>query len=195
MNRNITLIVIMLVLILSVGCGIQSNDQEDDEGVNQTVEYNFPKESEGRAGLDNFTTLDVYGEEVNQSIFNDYDLTMINIWGTFCSPCLKEMPDLGEINSEYEDQGFSIIGIVVDVQNEDGSVDYSQIEKAQDIIANTEADYPHLLQSNNLISGLLSEVQYIPHTVFVDSDGNIIGEEYVGSRSKGEWIEIIESML
>jgi thiol-disulfide isomerase/thioredoxin len=187
------ILIAFLLLVLLVGCGGPPDGGHESNEI-EIVEYNFPVETETSPGLDNFATLDVYGNEIDQKVFSSYDLTMINVWGTFCSPCINEMPDLGEIYREYEHLGVNIVGIVVDVQKGDGTVDYDMLKKAQDIVEETGASYHHLLYSNNLAASFLSEVQYIPHTVFVDSDGNIVGEAYIGSRSKDEWIEIIESM-
>jgi thiol-disulfide isomerase/thioredoxin len=189
-----------LIMLLSVGCkdeAIQGESNGADNGSSQEIStaFNFPEEPADKPGLTSFSTLDIYGETVDQTVFSESEVTMVNIWGTFCSPCLAEMPYLAEIDTEFEDQGFNIVGIAVDVQNGDGSVNLDQVMKAQQIAADTGANYSHLLPSNNLISGLISKVQYIPHTVFVDSQGQIISEEFVGSRSKEEWVEIIESML
>ncbi|NLY70088.1 MAG: TlpA family protein disulfide reductase [Clostridiales bacterium] len=187
------LLVTILLLVLLAGCNSQSG--EDLNG-NETelVEYNFPEENETNPGLNNFATLDLYANVVDQNIFRNHELNMLNVWGTFCSPCINEMPDLGEIYREYEPLGVNIVGIVVDVQKGDGTVDYDMLKKAQDIVEYTGANYSHLLYSDNLITSFLSEVQYIPHTVFVDSEGKIVSEVYVGSRSKEEWTEIIDSM-
>ncbi len=39
-----------------------------------------------------FTTEDSDGDEVTQEVFSGYKLTMVNIWATFCSPCLRAIP-------------------------------------------------------------------------------------------------------
>lgn len=200
MKKSLILISLLLLsLTLFVGCADENAESSNSGNVepNDTVttSYVFPEEQADSPGLSNFSTLDVYGTTVDQTIFSASAVTMVNIWGTFCSPCLQEMPYLAELDKEYEDQGFNIVGMVVDVQNGDGSINMDQIDTVNEIIGSTGADYTHILPSNNLISGLLSNVQYIPHTVFVDSQGQIISEDYVGSRSKEEWAEIIESML
>jgi hypothetical protein len=38
-------------------------------------------------------------------------------------------------------------------------------------------------------------VTAVPTTVFVDSKGNFVGEQYVGTRDKQEWAGIIEGLL
>ncbi|MDR3259548.1 MAG: TlpA family protein disulfide reductase [Fusobacteriaceae bacterium] len=143
----------------------------------------------------NFTTSDLDGKQVNQNIFKNNKLTMVNIWGTFCGPCLREMPELGELNKEYSKEGFAIVGIVIDTLNQDGSIDKGQVELAKKIVKETKADYLHLLPSDDLNEGKLKYVQYIPETVFVDENGNVVGESFIGSRSKKDWIEIIDKYL
>ena len=51
----------------------------------------------GSGVLAGFTAQDLEGNDVDDSIFDDYDVTMINVWGTFCGPCIQEMPDLGQL--------------------------------------------------------------------------------------------------
>ena len=62
----------------------------------------------GTGVLAGFTAQDLEGNDVDDSIFDDYDVTMINVWGTFCGPCIQEMPDLGEISDEYADKGIRV---------------------------------------------------------------------------------------
>ena len=40
---------------------------------------------------------DFDGNEVDKSLFEGHRPTMVNIWATFCNPCLSEMPELGEL--------------------------------------------------------------------------------------------------
>lgn len=202
MMKQFRLIAIGAILILTValiaGCGQGNPPPEgiDEEGPQpEVVAFVFPEESGEINGMANFSTLDIYGETIDPSLFAEFELTMVNIWGTFCSPCLDEMPYLAEITDEYKERSVQIVGLVVDVQNGDGSVNLKQIDKAIEIATTTGAAYPHLIPSEYLIEGIVQHVQYIPYTIFVDSEGNMVGEAYVGSRSKEQWIEIIESML
>ncbi|MCI6809084.1 MAG: redoxin domain-containing protein, partial [Spirochaetia bacterium] len=45
-----------------------------------------------------FSAKDINNKNITSEIFEDAELTMINIWGTFCGPCIKEMPDLAQLN-------------------------------------------------------------------------------------------------
>ena len=187
--RKISLLALLLTLLLIIsGCGASENQGSDK---------NSGQDEEGSAIVDftSFTTTDIYGEELDQDIFQDYQLTMVNVWGTFCGPCIEEMPDLGEIQKEYKDKGVNIIGIVVDVQDADFSPIEKQLKKARDIAEMTEADYPHLLITNELVLAKIGEVAAIPTSFFVDSQGNFVGETYVGSKDKEGWVDIIEKNL
>lgn len=152
-------------------------------------------QEETAAGLTGFTTTDLDGNNVTQEIFADYDLTMVNIWATFCGPCIGEMPELGELKAEVADKGVNIVGIVVDVQTTDGSISPEMVETARDIVAQTGADYTHLLPSESLNNVILNGVSAVPTTVFVDSRGNIMGDAYVGARDKAAWQEVIDGLL
>ncbi len=151
--------------------------------------------SAASSGLTSFTTTDIDGKTVTQDIFSGYDLTMINIWATFCPPCLREMPELGKLAAEYKSKGVQIIGIVADVQGPNGAIDPEMVELAKEIIAKTKADYPHLLPSNSLYNAKLRYVSAVPETIFVDSKGNLVGSPYVGARSLAAWKSIIEKNL
>ncbi len=135
-----------------------------------------------------FTTQTLSGEDVTESIFAKADLTMVNIWGTFCGPCIHEMPDLGELGREYADQGVQIVGLISDVP-EAGD------ETALEIVEATQADYMHIVASQDLQKGILREVQVVPTTIFVDSEGRQVGDAYYGANSKDGWQEIIGELL
>ena len=144
--------------------------------------------------LSNFSTTDLDGNTIDQSILADYDLTMVNVWATFCGPCIEEMPALGELAAEYADKGVQIIGLVSDALDSDGAISDSQVGTAKEIVAQTDACYPHLLPSEDLY-GVLSQIYAVPTTFFVDSEGAQVGEAIVTAQSKEDWITTIDSML
>lgn len=128
------------------------------------------------------------------SLFEGHKLTMINVWATFCGPCIDEMPDLGEIASEYADKGLQIVGIPADVLSQDGSISEEMVATAKEIVAATGANYLHILPAEDNYA-LLAQSMYVPTTFFFDEEGNQLGESYVGSRSKADWTAIIDELL
>ncbi len=144
--------------------------------------------------LSTFTADTLDGEQVDQTLFAEDTLTMVNVWGTFCGPCISEMPDLAELAEEYEDKDVRIIGLVADVLDSDGQFSESQLETAREIVESTDADYVHLLPSPDL-QGLLAQISSLPTTFFVDSTGAQVGTAYLGAKDKEDWADIIEQTL
>lgn len=181
----------ILMTTLLVSCAPQ--------GTQPVSTADAPGETEGQAAtqasLASFTSTTLDGKNVDQSIFAGYQLTMINIWATFCGPCLTEMPELGELAQEYADRDVQIIGIVIDVLDSQGNYSEGQLELAREIVKRTGADYPHLLPSLDLISAKLKDVSSVPETIFVDGQGNPIGRSYIGARDKASWQTIIDGYL
>ena len=142
-----------------------------------------------------FWTLDLEGNEITETIFSPYQLTLVNIWATFCSPCLQEMPALAELRNEFASKNVNIIGIVTDVYHSNQKIFAENRNTANYIIAQTGADYIHLLPSQDLVNLRLKDSQVVPETFFVDSTGKIVGQTYYGARNKNAWKKIIESTL
>ncbi len=152
-------------------------------------------EEKSKPAMNHFESIDLDGNSVTQEIFSEYSLTMVNVWGTYCSPCLKEMPDLGKISREYREKKVQIIGIPIDVLERDGSVSEDKIEIVKEIVKDTDASYLHILPSEDLIEAKLQDVDVIPYTFFVNSTGEIVGKQYAGSKSEKEWKKIIKAQL
>ena len=142
-----------------------------------------------------FWTLDLEGNEITETIFSPYQLTLVNIWATFCSPCLQEMPALAELRNEFATKNVNIIGIVTDVYHSNQKIFAENRNTANYIIDQTGADYIHLLPSQDLVNLRLKDSQVVPETFFVDSTGKIVGQTYYGARNKNAWKKIIESTL
>lgn len=146
------------------------------------------------ATLASFRAADLNGQIRDESFFASAELTMVNVWATYCGPCLREMPELGELSQEYADKGVQIAGVVIDTRNSDGTIVQSQVEQARALAEQTGADYVHLLPTSDLIQAGLGGIYSVPTTFFVNADGEQVGETYVGSRSKEDWSAIIDEV-
>ena len=144
--------------------------------------------------LSNLQTMDIDGKEFSGKDFSDYDLTMVNVFATWCSPCVQEIPDLAEIQKEMKDKGVNIVGVVTDTVHQTGE-NQEALEKAKLIRERSKAEYPFLIPDKSNFNGRLSGIQAFPETFFVDKKGQIVGETYSGSHNKKAWLEIIEKEL
>ena len=122
-----------------------------------------------------FTTENLALESVDSSIFGEKDLTVLNVWGTFCGPCINEMPELQKIYESLP-KNANLIGIVADVPEgmKDGVDNANYIEKQ------TGVKYTNLTLSDSL-SSFAKRFYAVPSTIFVDKNGNIIGELVMGA--------------
>lgn len=165
----------------AAGCGQQAS--ENSEGGSQVAVFQ------------DFTAEDLDGNQVDETIFADYDLTMINLWGTFCGPCIQEMPELGEIADEYEEKGFRIVGVCTDAVDAEGKALTDTVSAAKEIIGETGADYLHILPTGEIFTDLLPRVSAVPTTIFVDKEGKQVGLADMGAKDKESWLEVIDEKL
>ena len=134
--KRISALLLAALMLLLAACGAAAPAATDSPDAEDTASAGI---------LSSFSTTDLEGNAADESLFAGYKLTMINIWATYCGPCISEMPDLGALAAEYADKGFQIVGLVSDALDSDGNVDAAQVEKAKEIVASTGADYTHIL--------------------------------------------------
>ena len=144
--------------------------------------------------LSNIMTKDIHGKEFSSKDFANYDLTMVNVFATWCTACIQEIPDLVEVQKEMQAKGVNIIGIVTDTVDDTGE-NREALEKAKLIQEKTKANYSFLMPDKTNFNGRLNGIQALPETFFVDKNGQIVGETYSGSHNKKDWTAIIEKEL
>lgn len=177
-NGKFFLTCILLAALLT-GCGGESREealtQEEASGDSQIA----------------FTCQDMDGNSVSEAVFSESKLTMVNVWATYCNPCLREMPGLGELAGEYEAGEFRIIGIISDVME---GADAAAMDNAASLIETTGANYTHLLLNESVYYALLTEVTAVPTTFFVDENGEVV-DTVIGAMEKTAWEEKINALL
>ena len=142
-----------------------------------------------------FETTDIDGNTYTEKVFSDYDLTLVNAFTTWCSPCVNEMPELEKLYQEMKDQGVGVVGMVLDSVSEDGTPDDSIVQKAQLLKEKTGVTYPLLIPDKGFLNGRISGLQSFPESFFVDKDGNIVGDPIMGSNTFDGWKEAVEKQL
>lgn len=136
------------------------------------------------------------GKKVTDDIFKGNKVTMVNVWGTFSSPCTKELPDLQKLSESYKDKGLCLIGIVIDTYDyTKKEISEDKLQAAESIIDQTGVKYMNILPSASLNAAKLDSILSVPATYFLNEKGEIIGSEYVGSKSYDEWCDIIDRVL
>ena len=189
------------VLVESSAAGPETSETDGQEN-GRTDGQDAAGKTEGSAGQGEtdllFEGTDMEGEVITSQILAQSKITMVNVWATYCNPCLSEMPELGELAGEYDAGDFRLIGIISDVPEPMEGIDAEKAEKAREeaksLIEKTGADYTHLLLGTSLYNALLTDVTAVPTTFFIDKDGNVL-DQVVGAMDKESWKEKIDALL
>ncbi|MEL3908779.1 MAG: TlpA disulfide reductase family protein [Treponemataceae bacterium] len=141
-----------------------------------------------------FDTIDLDGKQVTSKILKDYDVTMINIWATWCGPCRAELPEIAKLYDTFKDKNCNIIGITGDVT----PTEQDSLETAKKLTSDAGCKYK-ILQRNDSLKALFKGVPAWPTTIFVDKNGKILAASHkeiiIGSRSLEEFTEAFEEAL
>lgn len=151
---------------------------------------------EGIATVGTFTTEDVFGKTYTQEIFSAYDLTLVNVMTTWCTYCVEEIPDLEKLRQEYEEKGIKL-GVVVYVMDINTVIgrDEGALELAQRLAERSGVTFPLLIPDEGNLNGRLTGIESVPESFFVDNNGVIVSEPYLGARSQKAWGKIVEDEL
>ncbi|MBQ9031824.1 MAG: redoxin domain-containing protein [Parasporobacterium sp.] len=146
---------------------VQVLDDTDagDAGSNTVDAGGFPD-------LRQFTATTIDGEEFTQADLMQKDLTILNVWGTYCGPCLKEMPALAEFAASLP-ENVQLITYCVDA--------FYKAEEAGAILEENGLDAIVITGGDGDFSRLDAVLQYVPTTLFYNSHGEIAADTIIGS--------------
>lgn len=151
---------------------------------------------EGVNNVGNFSTTDVFGNAFTQEFFQQYDLTLVNAFATWCSPCVQEMPELEKLRKAYEEKDIKlgVVGVVLDTKTPFGT-DVSAVERAKVLYQRSGAQFPFVMPDETNMNDRLTGIESVPETFFVDRQGNIMSDPYVGARSMEAWSQIVDQEM
>ncbi len=140
------------------------------------------------------TVKDLDGNDVRLGDYIEGNkVTVLNFWGTFCGPCVMEMPFLQEISETYKDQGVGVVGLTDDAMDETGRIQDDVIEDAHSIIEDNGITYPILIATPEILE--YCSLPCNPMTFIVDSEGKMLVDPIFGAQSEDEWVKCIEEAL
>lgn len=204
MKRLIKKFVAMgLIFVLAISMASCGSNKDENTASKEAIEQEEEIQEDDKKGqedlqlgsIPSFKAKDFEDGEVTGDIFAENELTVVNVWGTFCPPCIEEMPLLQEMSEELKDKNIGFVGICWDVAYEDGANDL-----AKKIVSDAKVTYPNILldTSDENVANFYNSIQGLPTTIVVDKEGNIVKEPVLGSfneNTKGEFIKEVESMM
>ena len=185
----VSLLTALIMIITLSSCGrlnelMEGWKDEFDGLIDQIENEENPSPANAQKGKYDFTSKDVNGKTVRLSDYPDAKVVMLNFWEPWCGPCLREMPDLARLYEAYKDKGFLIVG-VFSAADMDGDV--------KQIISEYGIGYPLVRQQGELAA---FQTKYVPATIFVDGEGNLLSDEpVVGSQDYAAWEKLVKKYL
>ncbi len=159
--------------------------QMNDETVTEAEETDSEK-------FPAFNGKDFDGNDVDESIFSQYAVTVVNFWFNGCAPCVAELPELNSLNESLAEKGGTVIGI--NSETLDGDADI--IAQAKEIMSEQGASYRNIYFDSSSEAGkIASDIVAFPTTMLVDRNGNIIGEPIVGGINSEEAMNELQQRI
>ena len=126
------------------------------------VPFNEYGEMDGK--VVRFEATDLEGNPVSsEEIFAKHAITMVNIWATWCPPCVGELGELQAIHTRFLENDCAVLGLMID----------QDTEEANRLIAENGIDYQVVLASDTF--GSFFPYSVVPTTFFVDRSGAFLG--------------------
>jgi thiol-disulfide isomerase/thioredoxin len=96
---------------------------------------------------------------------------LVNIWGTWCGPCIAEMPHLRALQDEHGANGFEVIGLNIG----DGGGTPEPIDKIKAFVEKQKLNYTIAIASNAVTNQFyaITKQSVVPQTILVDREGHL----------------------
>ena len=132
-----------------------------------------------------FSAKTVEGGEISNDVFKDSKLTVVNVWGSWCGPCVQEIPELQKLSENMKDKNVNVIGIAQDAG--------SNFQAVKEVLDKSKVTYQNIIPSGPTEDFVMS-LQAFPTTFFVDSQGKIV-YAIQGSKNLEGFTQIVDDLL
>lgn len=135
------------------------------------------------SAFQNISGTDFDGNKIDESLFSNNAVTVLNFWFSGCKPCVAELSKLNELNEAIKSMGGQVVG--VNTETFDGNE--TAIEEAKSILESQGAEYRNVcFDSDSDAAQYASNIMAFPTTILVDRNGNIVGEPMLGGIDEQE---------
>ncbi|MCL4154746.1 UNVERIFIED_CONTAM: hypothetical protein GTU68_046509 [Idotea baltica] len=104
-----------------------------------------------------------YDANNNQMTFSDFKgkVILVNLWATWCAPCIKEMPDLNELQKSLGSDKFEVVLISQNSDGIDSSLKFIKEKNITnlDTFIDTKRNVARALKTNSLPTSLLIDAE------------------------------------
>lgn len=138
-----------------------------------------------------FDTTALEGAPIDSTIFANYDLTILNFSGTYTYPESDEFAVLQQVYktvSKSPDK-INVISAIIDTPAAEAEATALKAKK------DAGAEFLTIKLDTTLANWVTKNLNGVPSTVFVDSNGQIVGEILEGTKSAERYIEEMNTRL
>jgi cytochrome c biogenesis protein CcmG/thiol:disulfide interchange protein DsbE len=147
------LLTICLVLIVALPLILLS--LKEHESISKPVKPGLP--------APDFTFQDLDGKEVSLSDYRGW-VVFVNIWATWCPPCVEEMPSIEKLYNALKDDQFKILAVSIDSKGREAVVPFMR---------KYNLTFPVLLDPEGKI-GTLYGLTGVPESFLIDRKGIVV---------------------
>lgn len=110
-------------------------------------------------------------------------VTIIDFWASWCGPCRRENPSVVALYNEFHSKGLSIIGVSLD----------QDLNKWKEAIVKDKISWFQVsnIKGWNDPIAILYQIESIPQTYILDSNGKIIAKNLRGDELKAKVKELL----
>lgn len=133
-----------------------------------------------------FTWKDASGKTVSFAELSKGKPVLLNVWATWCGPCVKEIPDLIALHQEYAGKGALVIGVSAD-RGDDA------LATVSGFVSEKGMTYPVVIDNGDLEEAL-GGLRGYPTTFYIDKNGVIV-KKLVGLQKKEAFAAELNALL
>jgi len=115
-------------------------------------------------------------------------IVLVDVWGTWCPPCRKEIPHLIAVHKKYQEQGVEVVGL-----NYEGGTPDEDGAKVTEFVKENGVTYPCLL-GDDATKDQIPDFQGFPTMLFIDRAGKV-RLKHVGYTPQAGLEAVIEALL
>jgi thiol-disulfide isomerase/thioredoxin len=180
-----TLSILAATSLFAAGCGSADKQAETKPS---------PKEAKAETTTDEANVkepIQVTAEDLQTIVKDsDADVILLNMWATWCKPCVEEFPDLVRLQREYGDRGFQLVLVSADFQR--------SLPQVKSFLAEQGVEFQTYLKTQKdqeFITGLHKEWSgTLPATIIYNANGEPV-QFWQGKATWEELKERVENLL
>ena len=193
MKKKILILGMALMLAAGISaCNASSKTSSSEATTTESKQADAKAEDSKQAESDKedkkfpeFTAKTVSGEDISSDLFKESKLTVVNVWGSWCGPCVQEIPELQKLYESMKDKDVNVIGLAQDAGTD--------LDADKEIIDKNKVTYQNIVPEGATEDFVMSLMAF-PTTFFVDSDRNIVGV-IQGGRNLEAFTAAVEGVL